>query len=134
MDCDVRVPHSHTKQEIRDKFDWSPTTNELFLSSRGMSDDSEEYEGLRRDGPSHIDDRRALVGNPAVDVDLARVSSMLHPHGHGTQELCEALPNVGHAGEELQAGHQEPFSTQVSAVTAGFEGLDLQGAGFQCPK
>ena len=63
MDCDVRVPHSHTKQGIRDKFGWSPTTNELFLSSWGMIDDSEEYKGLRRDGLSHIDDRRPLVGN-----------------------------------------------------------------------
>ena len=59
---------------------------------------------------------------------------MLHPHGHGTQELREALPNVGQVGEELQAGHQEPSSTQVSAVTGGFEGLDLQGADSQCPK
>ena len=75
-------------------------------------------------GPSHIDDCRASVGNPAADADPERVSIMLHPHGHGTQELREALPNVGHAGEELQVGHQEPFGTQVSAVTTGFEGLD----------
>ena len=109
MECDLIIPHSHTKKQIIDRIGYASWMDSLFEPALSKVDDSTEYDGLYRGRPSGM-----------------RGSSILDPAGEGTDELREALPKIDDVVRHKPAGEQNISSSAVSTVTAGLENLDIR--------
>ena len=108
MECDAKVPHTHTKKQIIDRVGYASWMEDLFDPPFSTADDSEEYDGLYRGRPSSI-----------------RGSSILNSASEGTNDLREALPNIDDV-KDKRADEQNLSSSAVSAVAAGLENLNIQ--------
>ncbi len=109
MECDMSVPHGHTKKEIIERIGYDSWMDNLFEPAWSKADDSEEYDGLYRGRPSDM-----------------RGSSILNAAGEGTNELREALPKISDVVKDKQADGHNVSSSTVSAVTAGLENLNMR--------
>ena len=109
MECDLNIPHTHTKKQIIDRIGYASWMENLFEPALSKAADSEEYDGLYRGRPSGM-----------------RGSSILNPAGEGTNELREALPKINDVVKDKRADEQNISSSAISAVTADLENLDIR--------
>ena len=109
MECEVKVPHTHTKKQIIDRVGYASWMEDIFDPPFSKADDSEEYNGLYRGRPSAI-----------------KGSSLLNSASEGTNDLREALPNIDDVVKDKRADEQNPSSSAVSAVAAGLENLNIR--------
>ena len=109
MECDMSVPHGHTKKQIIERIGYASWKENLFEPAWSKADGSEEYDGLYRGRPSNM-----------------RGSSLLNPAGEGTNELREALPKINDAVKDKQADEQNISSSAIFAVTAGLNNLNIR--------
>ena len=112
MECNMSVPHGHTKKQIIERIGYASWMEHLFEPALSKADESEEYDGLYRGRPSGM-----------------RGSSILNPAGQGTNELREALPEINDVGRHKRAHEQNLSSSGVSAVTARLENLNMRTLG-----
>lgn len=111
MDCDINVPHGHTKKEIKERVGYSFWFDDLFDPSWSKADDSVVYDGMYRGRPSDMGGSSLLNSNTRGANDLREAlppiiqgSSILHPGGDGTKDLWEALPKMEASVQEMQSG------------------------------
>ena len=111
MDCDITVPHGHTKKEIKERIGYSSWFEDMFQPSWAQADDSVEYDGLYHGRPSDMGGSSLLNSNTKGADDLREAlppiikgSSILHPGGDGTKDLREALPKMEAIVQEMQSG------------------------------
>ena len=101
MDCDITIPHGHTKKEIKERIGYAFWFEDMFQPSWAQADDSVEYDGLFHGRPADMGGSSLLDSNGKGASDLrealpsiVRGSSILHPGGDGLRDLREALPEM----------------------------------------
>ena len=111
MDCDISVPHGHTKKEIKERIGYAYWFEDLFHPSWSQADDSVVYDGLYHGRPSDLEGSNLLNSNSKGANDLRealpsiiRGSSILNPGGDGLKDLREALPKMEASIQEMQSG------------------------------
>ena len=111
MDCDISVPHGHTKKEIEERIGYSFWFEDLFHPSWSKADDSVVYDGLCHGKPSDMEGSSLLHSNSKGANDLREAlppiikgSSILNPGGDGLNDLREALPKMEASAQEMQSG------------------------------
>ena len=110
MDCDISVPHGHTKKEIKERIGYAYWFEDLFHPSWSQADDSVVYDGLYHGRPSDLEGISLLNSNSKGANDLRealpsiiRGSSILNPGGDGLKDLREALPKMEASIQEMQS-------------------------------
>lgn len=111
MDCDITIPHGHTKKEIKERIGYAFWFEDMFQPSWAQAADSVEYDGLYRGRPSDMGGSSLLNSNSKGANDLrdalpsiVQGSSVLNPGGDGLKDLREALPEMEAKVLEMQSG------------------------------
>ena len=111
MDCDVNIPHGHTKKEIKERIGDEFWFEDLFHPSWSKADDSVVYDGLYHGRPSDIEGSSLLNSSSKGANDLREAlppiiqgSSILHADSDGLKDLREALPKMEASVQEMQSG------------------------------
>ena len=110
MDCDITVPHGHTKKEIKERIGYASWFEDMFQPSWAQADDSVVYDGLYHGRPSDMEGSSLLHSNTKGANDLREAlpsiiqgSSILHPGGDGLKDLWKALPKMEASFQEMQS-------------------------------